>query len=78
MNINPLPLDRLLIGQKGVVTEIDAPESEKRRFRALGLISGTTVQSLHKSPSGDPTAYFIRGTVIALRNTDAEKVLVIS
>jgi len=34
------------------------------------------VEALQKSPSGDPTAYFIRGAVIALRSEDAGKILV--
>ncbi len=78
MNDKLLPLDRLLVGQKGVVMDIFATETEKRRFWDLGLIQGTTVESLHRSPSGDPIAYFIMGAVIALRNYDAEKVLVAS
>ena len=41
----------------------------------LGLIKGTVVEALQRSPAGDPTAYFIRGTVIALRNEDANKIL---
>ena len=40
----------------------------------LGLVEGTNVEALHKSPSGDPVAYFIRGAVIALRGEDAKKV----
>ncbi len=42
----------------------------------LGLVNGTPVEALQKSPSGDPTAYFIRGAVIALRSEDAGKILV--
>lgn len=42
----------------------------------LGLISGTVVEAMHKSPSGDPTAYNIRGAVIALRSEEAGKILV--
>jgi ferrous iron transport protein A len=76
MNENLLSLDRLRIGEKGVVMNIAATESEKRRFWDLGLVHGTIVESLHRSPAGDPIAYFIMGAVIALRNCDAEKVLV--
>ncbi|HZK02375.1 MAG TPA: FeoA family protein [Anaerovoracaceae bacterium] len=72
-----LPLNSLCLGQKGVVVDIFAPEAEKRRFWDLGLIRGITIESLHKSPSGDPIAYSIMGAVIALRNNDAEKVSVI-
>ena len=46
----------------------------RRRLQDLGLIRGTAVQCLEKSPLGDPTAYRIRGTVIALRKRDAASV----
>ncbi len=72
-----LPLDHLMVGEKGVVMDIAATETEKRRFWDLGLIRGSTVESLHKSPAGDPVAYSVMGAVIALRNNDAEKVLVV-
>ena len=42
----------------------------------LGLIRDTIIHSLRKSPSGDPTAYEIRGSVIALRAEDAAKILI--
>lgn len=42
----------------------------------LGLVQGTTIEALQKSPSGDPVAYFIRGAVIALRQEDAQKVMI--
>lgn len=78
MSQNILPLNMLKLGEKAIVLNISAPEIETRRLWDLGLVRGTTVQSLHKSPSGDPTAYSIMGAVIALRNYDAGKVSVIS
>jgi len=42
----------------------------------LGLVNGTNIEALHKSPSGDPVAYYIRGSVIALRSEDAQKIFV--
>lgn len=76
MNEKQLPLNRLPIGLRGMVMDISATESEKRRFFDLGLVRGAVVEALHKSPSGDPIAYYIMGAVIALRNQDAEKVLI--
>ena len=40
------------------------------RLRDLGLIENTRVVCLGRSPMGDPSAYLIRGTVIALRRCD--------
>ena len=48
----------------------------KRRLQDLGVVPGTLVQCVQKSPYGDPVAYGIRGAVIALRAEDAKGVLV--
>ncbi len=50
--------------------------SMRRRLQDIGLIEGTTVQCLQRSPAGDPVAYLIRGAVIALRAEDASQILV--
>ncbi|MCM1329730.1 MAG: ferrous iron transport protein A [Ruminococcus sp.] len=50
--------------------------SMRRRLQDIGLIEGTPVLCLQRSPSGDPIAYLIRGAVIALREEDSSKVLV--
>lgn len=69
-------LNHLPIGQKGQVFSLISNGKERRRMLDLGLVQGTTVEALQKSPSGDPVAYFIRGAVIALRQEDAQKVLI--
>lgn len=43
----------------------------RRRILDLGIIPGTTVACIRRGPSGDPTAYTVRGTTIALRQEDA-------
>lgn len=48
----------------------------RRRLLDIGLIEGTEVECLQKSPAGDPVAYLIRGAVIALRSEDSCKVLI--
>ncbi len=68
-------LDKLPIGHRGKVASLLSTGIERRRMLDLGLIKGTVVEALQRSPAGDPTAYFIRGTVIALRNEDANKIL---
>lgn len=37
----------------------------------LGFTEGTVVSVIRKSPLGDPTAYGVRGAVIALRKEEA-------
>lgn len=48
----------------------------RRRLQDIGLIPGTKVVCLQRSPSGDPVAYLIRGAVIALRSEDSSSVFV--
>ena len=64
-------LRELKEGQEARVTDIKALGGMRRRLQDLGLIEGTRVSCLHKSPSGDPVAYLIRGAAIALRGEDA-------
>lgn len=69
-------LSALSPGQSARVAGLSPDCPLGRRFRDLGLIEGTEVQCLMKSPLGDPSAYLIRGAVIALRRSDADAVTV--
>ena len=69
-------LNHLPVGCSGVVSSLLAQGKERRRMLDLGLVNGTRVEALQKSPSGDPVAYMIRGAVIALRSEDAQKIIV--
>lgn len=71
-----IPLNLLPIGETGIVQKLLSTGTQRRRMLDLGLVNETPVEALQKSPSGDPTAYFIRGAVIALRSEDAGKILV--
>lgn len=64
------------IGEKVIVDDILAKGKSRDRMLDLGVVKGTVIEVLQKSPFGDPIAYFIKGTVIALRNEDAEKIIV--
>mgnify|MGYP001170993631 CR=1 FL=1 len=66
----------LPLGQKGIVCELKARNQVQRRLLDLGLITDTVVEALCQSPAGDPTAYQIRGAVIALRREEASNILV--
>lgn len=65
------PLNQSEIGQYVRVSEITSTGAMRRRLQDLGVIKGTRIQCLQKSPKGDPIAYLIRGAAIALRNEDA-------
>lgn len=76
MITNLIPLNKLPIGSFGKIKRLSTEGNSRRRIMDLGLIYDTEVESLRKSPAGDPVAYQIRGAVIALRSEEASKILV--
>lgn len=71
-----IPLCSLKLGEKAKVKIMNIDGLMRRRLLDLGLIYDTIIESLHKSPFGDPIAYFIRGSVIALRKDITSLILV--
>ena len=69
-----LCLSALREGESAYVTQVDAGPAMDRRLTDLGLVRGTRVTCVLRSPAGDPCAYLIRGALIALRRTDADGV----
>lgn len=69
-----MDLAALKPGESLWVEQVGGELTMRRRLTDLGLIAGTKVTCLGKSPAGDPAAYLIRGTVIALRKGDAAAV----
>lgn len=67
MKLTELPLEKI-----GEVVDIMAAPNKKRRLLDLGLTEGTEVIPKRRSPSGDPTAFLIRGTIIALRSEETD------
>ncbi|MFB3902844.1 MAG: FeoA domain-containing protein [Acidobacteriota bacterium] len=60
-NLNP--------GETAIVRAISLTcrRHERRRLMDLGILPGTVIEAVLKSPGGDPTAYRVRGALIALR-----------
>ncbi len=71
-----IPMSAMREGDKGVVHAVAVTGAVRRRLQDLGLICGTTVYCRQKSPSGSPTAYWMRDTLIALRQQDAEMITI--
>ena len=69
--MNNINLNTLPIHQDGIIENLNCDGTIKRRFLDLGLIKGTTITPIFISPSGDPTAYQVRGSVIAIRKEDS-------
>lgn len=69
-------LNEAEIKSKVKVIDIKAEGELRRRFLDLGIIEGTDIEVLYRSPFGNPTAYLIRGAVIAIRKEDCEGIVV--
>jgi len=69
-------LTMLQEGEAGVVVGIskNCRGMQRRRLMDLGIIPGTVISAELKSASGNPTAYNIRGAMIALRKDQANAV----
>lgn len=70
-------LNTLNEGQEAKVDTILSNSTIRRRLQDIGVVNGTIIKCILKSPSGDPVAYLIKGAIIALRQEDAEKIIVI-
>ena len=62
-------------GQSAIVKKINAEENMQRRFLDIGLIDDTEIECIGRSPSGDPSAYLIRGAVIAIRGENCSDIM---
>ncbi len=71
----PMRLNALSVGERMTVIAVEGEEYMRRRLEDLGFCPETEVLCLYRAPLGDPTAYMIRGTVIALRHKDASGVI---
>ncbi|MBU5438558.1 ferrous iron transport protein A [Tissierella sp. MSJ-40] len=70
-----LPLSNLPVGQFGQVIYLDDNDL-KRRFLDLGITPHTVIKTERLNPAGNPIAYNIRGTIIAIRKEEAKNILV--
>lgn len=76
MNDEEISLSLTAIGDIVTVKALKSTGAMKRRLQDLGIIEGTSVKCVLKSPSGDPCAYLVRGAVIALRNEVSSQIVV--
>ena len=68
-NLSQLPLNK-----NGKIDKIECDEGIKRRLLDMGLVKGTNIVPILISPSGDPRAFLVRGTIIAIRKENAKHI----
>lgn len=69
-----IPLTELSLSTTAMVHRVSLPEAGRRRLLDLGFAPGVPITPLFHSPLGDPTAYEIMGSIIALRREDAMQI----
>ena len=67
-----MKLNELEINKTCKILKINCQKDIKRRLLDLGMIKGTKITPVLISPSGDPKAFDIRGTLIAIREEDTK------
>jgi ferrous iron transport protein A len=58
--------------EKGIISEIDTSHPSSKRILEHGFTPGQTIELMCKSTFNDPIAVSIRGTLIAIRKSEAD------
>lgn len=74
--IKEIKLGELPLGKKAVVISIKSDTLLMKRIINLGVTKGAEITPLFRAPFGDPTAYLVKGCVVALRKSDCEGIIV--
>jgi ferrous iron transport protein A len=69
-----MTLDQLKKGETAIVTKLLHTGNSHIRLMDLGILPGTHIQAEMVSPLGDPIAYRVRQTLIALRRDQARQI----
>ena len=62
-------------GEYFIIQDLKLEGVLRRRLLDLGFVKGAEVLVLQKSPLGDPVAFRVSGTTVALRNEESSKIL---
>lgn len=69
-------LDTLKDNETARVLKIETDSDIKRRLWDLGLIENAKITRIGTSPLGDPVAFIVKNTVIALRLINCKQITV--
>lgn len=76
MTMTTTTLDQLPAGLQARVAAMQLAGAERRRMMDMGILPGAVIEVALENPLGDPTAYRVRGAVIALRREQAQQIQV--
>ena len=72
-----MTLDKLKVGEKGVITKVGGEGVLRCRLLDMGLIPKTKVMIRKVAPMGDPIELFLRGYELTIRLDDAKLIDII-
>jgi Fe2+ transport system protein FeoA len=74
--VEAVPLSSVPLYVTSRISRLALKDQAKRRLLHIGFAPGAQVTPIRRSPTGDPTAYFVRGAVIALRREQTDEIMV--
>jgi len=66
-----MTLNEIALNKDYYIKKISATGILRRRMQDMGIVEGTEICGKFRAPFGEPVAYYVRGTLLALRNEDA-------
>ena len=66
----------LTVGEKGIVKQIQAKGTLKKRLTEMGFLPGAVVEVERVAPMGDPVEVKVRGYHLSLRSDEAGKIII--
>lgn len=69
-----IPLSEAAVGQSIRIGRLEMDGTLRRRLLDLGFVPGATVHVLQRSPLGDPVAFRVSNTTIALRREESSRI----
>jgi ferrous iron transport protein A len=68
------PLAECSYGDCFIIRDLKLEGVMRRRLLDLGFVKGAEIMVLQKSPLGDPRAFRVSETTVALRNEESSKI----
>ena len=71
-----VPLDQLLVGQRGRIESITGDDPIVQRLMEMGLLEGDEIEVLGFAPLGDPLEIRLADYRLSLRRSEAARIIV--
>lgn len=70
-------LNNLNIDEEAIVLENNVDSSNKQNLINLGVGKGSKIKCLYVGPFRDPKAYMIKNVILAIRDEDSKKIMIV-